>query len=133
MVSNTLSLTALAVTSGVGDVTGIVKDHMLCNQPSVFFGNANAKLSFSADGTKPTDVSIKTTIGSAPSWRSTANRVYDIIRTGGSGNFIDVQVSYLESELNGINEDEIVFFVLQVFHLQRYTNGEFQLVILIVM
>jgi hypothetical protein len=60
--------------------------------------------------TKPTDVSIKTTIGSAPSWRSTANRVYDIIRTGGSGNFIDVQVSYLESELNGINEDEIVFF-----------------------
>jgi hypothetical protein len=29
MVSNTLSLTALAVTSGVGDVTGIVKDHML--------------------------------------------------------------------------------------------------------
>jgi hypothetical protein len=57
------------------------------------------------------NVSIKTTIGSAPSWRSTAiNRVYDIIRTGGSGNFIDVQVSYLESELNGINEDEIVFF-----------------------
>jgi hypothetical protein len=37
MVSNTLSLTALAVTSGVGDVTGIVKDHMLCNQPSVYF------------------------------------------------------------------------------------------------
>jgi hypothetical protein len=29
MVSNTLSLTALAVTSGVGDATGIVKDHML--------------------------------------------------------------------------------------------------------
>jgi hypothetical protein len=111
MVSNTLSLTALAVTSGVGDVTGIVKrSHAFATNQAYTFGNANAKLSFSADGTKPTDVSIKTTIGSAPSWRSTAiNRVYDIIRTGGSGNFIDVQVSYLESELNGINEDEIVF------------------------
>jgi hypothetical protein len=101
-------------------MTGIVKRSHFCNQPSVYFGNANAKLSFSADGTKPTDVSIKTTIGSAPSWRSTAiNRVYDIIRTGGSGNFIDVQVSYLESELNGINEDEIVFLML----LHSICNG----------
>jgi hypothetical protein len=37
MVSNTLSLTALAVTSGVGDVTGIVKRSHACNQPSVYF------------------------------------------------------------------------------------------------
>jgi hypothetical protein len=47
----TLSLTALAVTSGVGDVTGIVKrSHAFATNQAYTFGNT--KLSFSADGTK---------------------------------------------------------------------------------
>jgi hypothetical protein len=55
----------LAVTSGVGDVTGIVKDHMLCNQPSVYFWECKTLL-FLALMEQNQPMLVLKTIGSAP-------------------------------------------------------------------
>ncbi len=111
-INTTLTLNQNAVTTGPGDVTGIVKRaHTFVTDQPYTFGNRNTILTFSADGTKPTEVSIKTSIGNAPLWKPTAiKRIYDFSQSGGSGNFVNVQVNYLDTELNGAQSDEIVYF-----------------------
>jgi len=66
---------------------------------------------FGATGTLPSEVSIKISIGSAPSWKPVAiNRVYDFIQTGGTGSLVEVASHYLVSELNDNNEDNLVYW-----------------------
>ncbi|WP_169704247.1 hypothetical protein [Candidatus Kuenenia stuttgartiensis] len=75
---------ASATTVGTGDVTGIVKRTTIYLQYQYSFGSQFTTITFSDAGTLPTEMSVKITIGSAPSWKTTAiTRYYDIIRTGG--------------------------------------------------
>ena len=109
---NTLSLAATATNTGIGDVTGIVKRaHTFVTNQSYTFGNSKTLIIFGATGTKPTQVSVKTKIGAAPTWKTTAvKRVYDLAQTGASNNYATVQLNYLDSELNGADESQLVFF-----------------------
>ncbi|MBX9886313.1 MAG: hypothetical protein K2Y30_00075 [Flavobacteriaceae bacterium] len=109
---NTLSLSAAATNTGIGDVTGIVKRaHTFVTNQSYTFGNSKTLIIFGAIGTKPTQVSVKTKIGAAPTWKTTAvKRVYDLAQTGASNNYATVQLNYLDSELNGADESQLVFF-----------------------
>lgn len=108
----TLSLGATTITSGPGDVTGIVKRaHTFESGQTYTFGNRFTSVTFSEGGTKPTEMRIKTTIGNAPAWKTSAiERIYDFSQTGGSNCFVDVSVNYLESELNDALEEQLVYW-----------------------
>ncbi|MDP3916366.1 MAG: hypothetical protein Q8R96_21780 [Bacteroidota bacterium] len=108
----TLSLGATTLTTGPGDVTGIVKRvHVFESGQTYTFGNSFTSVTFRECGTKPTEISIKTTIGNAPGWKTTAiKRYFDFAQTGGNNCFVDVSVNYLESELNNAVEDELVYW-----------------------
>lgn len=112
MGTSTLSLTANAVNTGTGDVTGIVKRaHTFVTGQTYTFGNSKTLMIFGSTGTKASQVSVKTKIGTAPTWKTTAvKRVYDLAQIGASGNFATVQLNYLDSELNGAEESQLVFF-----------------------
>ena len=82
----TLTMGADATTIGAGDVTGIVKRTSFVAATSYTFGNQYTTIDFQNAGTLPTDVSMKITIGSAPSWKTDAvQRIYDMIQSGASG------------------------------------------------
>jgi hypothetical protein len=102
---------ASATTTGATDVTGIVKRTTLVAGTSYTFGNQYTTISFQNVGTLPTDVSIKITIGSAPTWKTGAVlRTYDIIRTGGSGT-LTLNLHYLDGAgLNGNTENKLVLW-----------------------
>lgn len=106
--SNTLTMGASATTVGTGDVTGIVKRTTITSNTQYSFGSQFTTITFSDAGTLPTEMSVKITIGSAPSWKTTAiTRYYDIIRTGGSGSVATVKLHYHDSELNGNTESNL--------------------------
>lgn len=121
----TLTLGASATTTGVGDVSGIVKrNHSFTTNVPYTFGSRSTSVSFGASGTKPTEVSIKATLGNAPSWKSTAvKRVYDIIHTGGSNCLLDISLNYQDSELNSNVETDLVFW--RAVGLPSATTTEF--------
>jgi hypothetical protein len=105
----TLTMGATATTTGVGDVTGIIKRTSFTANTDYTFGNQFTTINFNAGGTYPTDLEVSVSIGAAPSWKSTAiERIYDFVQTGGSGCFANVATHYLESELNGNDENELV-------------------------
>ncbi len=108
----TLKLGATTLTTGPGDVTGIVKRvHSFESDQTYTFGNRFTSVTFRGCGTKPTEISIKTTIGNAPGWKTSAiKRYFDFAQTGGNNCFVDVSVNYLESELNNAVEDELVYW-----------------------
>ena len=112
MGTSTLSLTVNAINTGVGDVTGIVKRaHTFITGQTYTFGNSKTLMIFGPTGTKASEVSVKTKIGTAPTWKATAvKRVYDLAQIGASNNFATVQLNYLDSELNGADESQLVFF-----------------------
>ncbi|AWG20476.1 hypothetical protein FFWV33_02490 [Flavobacterium faecale] len=112
MGTSTLSLTANAVNTGTGDVTGIVKRaHTFVTGQTYTFGNSKTLMIFGSTGTKASQVSVKTKIGAAPTWKTTAvKRVYDLAQIGASDNFAIIQLNYLDSELNGADESQLVFF-----------------------
>jgi hypothetical protein len=107
-----ISLGADAVTIGDGDVSGIVKRTSIVANRTYTFGNKNAKIYFPPIGTLPTEISVKITLGVAPTWESGAvKRIYDIVQTG--ANPLDptaatIFSTYLDSELNGNAENKLV-------------------------
>ncbi|MFC1980219.1 beta strand repeat-containing protein [Chloroflexota bacterium] len=109
-----LIMGATATTVGATDVTGIVKRTTLVANTSYTFGNQYTSLNFPDMGTLPTDVSLKITIGSAPSWKTDAvQRTYAFIQNGAVGSYATVNVHYLDSELNVNSENELVFWRCQ--------------------
>jgi len=105
----TLTMGANAANSGIGDVTGIVSRTSIQPNTLYTFGHPNVSIIFPNAGTLPTAMSLKTTIGVAPSWRSGAvKRVYDFIQTGGSATKAVIKSHYLDSELNANNETKLV-------------------------
>lgn len=107
----TLTMGAQATTIGVGDVTGIVKRISFVPNIVYSFGNPHTTVTFPNTGVLPSEWSIKISIGTAASWKSSAiQREYDIVRTGGSNSLPTIKLHYLDSELNGNSESELVFF-----------------------
>ncbi len=108
MGTDTLKMGGSAITTGSGDVTGIVGRSVFIAGVPYSFGNSYTTVTFSSGGTLPTDMKVRINIGTAPSWKTNAiERNYDIVRTGGSGNTVDMAMHYLDSELNSNPEDEL--------------------------
>ncbi|MFC2059240.1 beta strand repeat-containing protein, partial [Chloroflexota bacterium] len=104
-----LTMGASATTVGTTDVTGIIKRTTLVANTSYTFGSQYTTITLQDTGTLPTDMSIKITIGSAPSWKTDAIlRTHDIIQTGGSGSFGVLNLHYQDAELNGNTENKLV-------------------------
>jgi hypothetical protein len=109
--TNTLTMGADATTIGIGDVTGIVKRTSFVANTIYTFGNQYTTISFPNTGTLPTEWMVKITIGSSPTWKNGGiKRIYDIVRKGGTGSLPTVRLHYLDTELNGNTETELVFF-----------------------
>ncbi len=109
--SNILTMGPSATNTGQGDVTGITTRNSIAVNTLYTFGNPNTSILFPNVGTLPTSLSLKTAIGVAPSWLPGAiNRTYDFIQTGASGTKAVIKAHYLDSELNGNNENKLVDF-----------------------
>jgi len=105
----TLTMGVSATTAGVGDVTGIVQRTAFSANTQYSFGNPFTHISFLAGGTLPSEIKVKISIGAAPPWKPAAiNRLYDFIQSGGSNCIASITTHYLDSELNGNNENELV-------------------------
>lgn len=107
----TLTMGANAVTTGIGDVTGIVKRTSLVANTVYSFGSPFTTVTFPNTGILPADWSFMIKIGTVPDWKPGAvKRTYDIIRTGGSGCLPTVKLHYKDTELNGNEEVDLVFW-----------------------
>lgn len=105
----TLTMGGLGTNTGVGDVTGVVTRNQIIPNVNYTFGHQHTSILFPNIGTLPTSMSLKITIGAAPSWRTGAIlREYDFIQTGGSGTKAIIRARYLDSELNGNVENKLV-------------------------
>ncbi len=111
MSSFTLNMGSLATTIGVGDVTGIVKRTTILVNTTYTMGNQYSYITFPNTGTLPSQMSMKIAIGVAPTWQSGAIlRTYDFIQTGGTGTKAVITAHYLDGELNGNVENNLVDF-----------------------
>ncbi len=110
-VMKTLTMDENATTVGPGDVTGIVKRTTFTSNTPYSFGNQFTTATISSGGTLPAQMLAKISIGTSPLWMDTAiNRVYDIIQTGGSDCFVKLVLHYLDTELNGNEENKLVLW-----------------------
>jgi hypothetical protein len=111
MATYTLNMGALATTIGIGDVTGIVKRTTILPNVTYTMGNTYSSIIFPNVGILPTQMSMKIILGAAPSWKPAAIlRIYDFIQTGGSGTKAVISAHYLDGELNGNTENNLVDF-----------------------
>ncbi len=111
----TLTMESQSTTLGQGDVSGIIKRNSFVSNIAYTFGNQFTTVTFPNTGTLPSSWSIKVSLGVPPSWKTDATeRVYELIRTGGSGSLPTVKLHYLTTELNGITESDLVFFGHQI-------------------
>lgn len=111
-VVKTITMGASATTMGQGDVTGKVRRTTILPGITYTFGNQYTTAFFLAEGTLPSQMSLRISIGNSPTWRSGGiNRVTELIQTGGSNTKAIFKMHYLHSELNGNNEDHLVLWV----------------------
>ena len=122
MGANTLIMGANALNTGIGDVTGIVKRTNIIAGVTYTFGNQFTSAYFPDSGTLPTQISAKISIGVVPSWKTGAiKREIEIIQTGATHTNPTKAVfnlHYLDSELNGNVEGNLVFWI-------QYNNTEY--------
>ncbi|MFZ4706568.1 MAG: beta strand repeat-containing protein, partial [Bacteroidales bacterium] len=111
-VVKTLTMGANATSIGIGDATGIIRRTSILPEVTYSFGNKLTTAYFPNNGTLPSQMSVKVSIGTAPSWRpGSIDREIEIIQTGGSGTKGLFSYNYLDSELNGNAESNLVFWV----------------------
>jgi hypothetical protein len=114
--SKKLSLGIDATTTGTGDVTGIVRRaHTFTASIDYTFNHHFTTIRFASGGTVyPTALECKVSIGTAPSWKTGAiKRIDDYIQEAGNGTsncYVTFASHYLDSELNGNNEERLVRF-----------------------
>ena len=106
-----LDMEHLSTTIGVGDVTGKVRRTTILPDIDYTFGNQFTGVRFPNIGTLPSEIILKISIGSSPSWRPTGvQRILDISQIGGDGTSGVIKAHYLDSELNGLNEADLSLF-----------------------
>ena len=112
--SYTLNMGATSVTTGIGDVTGVVKrQHTFITGQPYTFGNQNTNLTFMgvSGNVKPVWISCKIAIGSAPTWITEGVlRTYNFAQDGTGTDDVITNLHYLDTELNSNNETKIVFW-----------------------
>ncbi|MCX6268021.1 MAG: hypothetical protein NTW16_11780, partial [Bacteroidetes bacterium] len=111
MGSHTLLMGPASTTIGSGDVTGIVTRTTIAAGNIYTLGNEFTTFSCPVvEGQDlPDSVSLKINIGTVPSWKPGAiSRTYDFIQSGGGGTKAVLNAHYLDSELNGIDENFLV-------------------------
>jgi hypothetical protein len=110
----TLTMGQHAVTIGGGDVTGKITRANIAANTSYAFGSQYSTILFTG-GTGaqlPEQITFIVTIGSAhPSKPDALLRYYEIVRTGGSSpTRFNLNLRYLEGELNGNDKNNLVFW-----------------------
>jgi hypothetical protein len=110
-VMTTLTMGSNATTTGIGDTTGIIKRTAITSRVSYTFGNQFTKVYFANTGTLPSQVSLKVSIGTALAWRPGAiKREVEVIQTGAVNTSAVVTYHYLDSELNGNDDGNLVLW-----------------------
>jgi autotransporter-associated beta strand protein len=104
-------LTMVGSTTGQGDVSGIITRTSIAASTDYTFGNQYTSFAFTSGGTLPSSVSVQVNLAN-PSWKTNAiNRYYSVIQTGGTtGCKVSMRLHYLQSELNGVNENGVMDF-----------------------
>ncbi len=107
----TLLMGDSATTVGIGDVTGKIKRTTILPNIEYTFGNQFTSVTFPDIGTLPSELTLKISIGTAPSWNPDGlKRILDISQVGASGTRGFLKAHYLDSELNGLDENDLGFF-----------------------
>lgn len=107
----TLNMGPNSITDGLGDTTGIIRRASITFGVNYSFGSKFTKVYFANVGTLPSEVSVKVNIGVTPVWHAGAiSREMEVIQTGAVGTSATVSYHYLDSELNGNNEDRLVLW-----------------------
>lgn len=116
--ANVLNMAVGATSTGTPapgtDVVGNVRrTHTFTTGTSYAFGNQFVSLNFTAAGTKPTAVNINL-VKSVPTgtdfgFPTAVQRTYTVTPTGGTGYSSTLRLHYLNSELNGNNENSADF------------------------
>jgi hypothetical protein len=119
--SYVLTMGSAGTTDGVGDVTGTVTRTSFVPATSYTFGSRYTTINFQNVGTLPSSVSVKITIGTAPSWKTSAIlRSYLITQTGASAdNLMTLKLSYRDAELNSNTENLLDFYDSDGFEHSR--------------
>lgn len=108
----TITLGASATNIGLGDTTGINARNYFTPGVSYTLGSPFMKVYFNNTGTMPSQLSLKLSIGTTLLWRTGAiNREIEVIQTGAMTTSSVVSFHYLDSELNGNNEENMVLWV----------------------
>jgi len=101
-----LTMGGSATTQGNADVVGVTYRSSLGTGTGYTFGSTYTVITFT-NGTPPTNLSVQL-FKSAPGGLANAvQRYYSITPTGGSGYTFDLQLHYLDSELNGTTEGNL--------------------------
>lgn len=111
MGTNTLFMGGSATNTGIGEVTGIITRTTILPNVRYTYGHPNRSILFPNYGTLPTSLSLKTTIGTAPTWKTDGiKRVYDLIQTGAVDTRASIRTNFLDSELNSNAKNKMVFW-----------------------
>jgi hypothetical protein len=107
----TLNMGPNSTSDGIGDTTGIIRRASIAFGVNYSFGSKFTKVYFANVGTLPSEVSVKVNIGVTPVWHAGAiNREMEVIQTGAVGTSATVSYHYLDSELNGNDEEHLVLW-----------------------
>ncbi|MFO7524893.1 MAG: T9SS type A sorting domain-containing protein, partial [Ignavibacteriaceae bacterium] len=120
---STLKMGENAITFGIGEVTGLInRTHNFNDNIYYSFGSQNSGVIFTpvTGQIKPSSITLKVTIGTAPDWSSDTdwngnpamsdaiNRLYELSQTGGSGTRAMLRIHYRNNELPaGIDENKL--------------------------
>jgi hypothetical protein len=123
---STLNMGANAVTSGIGDVTGIIKrTHSFNDNTYYSFGAQNSGVTFASTSgqTKPSSITVRVTLGTAPDWSTDTEwsgnpsisdpiyRLYEISQTGGTGTSAIFRIHYRDDEIPpGVDENKLTIW-----------------------
>ncbi|MCC5930505.1 MAG: T9SS type A sorting domain-containing protein [Cyclobacteriaceae bacterium] len=109
-----LTMEAQAITTGFGDVSGQILRKSVTPNTDYTFGSAytNIKFTNGSDAQMPQEVLFIVRLDTTNIIKTnTVRRIYEIIRTGGQApTRFNLTLRYLESELNGHEKDNLVFW-----------------------
>ena len=130
--ANTLSMGGSAITTGTGDVTGIVKRTSFVANTPYTFGNQFTTINLASGGTLPTEMSCKIVLTASDlSWKpNSIHRYYDFIQTTGtSATMVTMNLHYLDSELNGSAEGSLDLFDIHnptaTYHVDDHGHSDY--------
>jgi hypothetical protein len=105
--TKTLTQPLAGSSSGTFDVIGAVKrtGGPFAAATLITFGNPNNQITFSAAGTKPTDMTVTLAKAAPATYTAAVQRNYLVAVTGGSGYTATFRLRYLDAEVSGFNAE----------------------------